>query len=296
MNENDKVQDLSDAVPVIEESTGTLMRVGLPAVVDLENQIQRMALMEKYLEKSRRACIHATVPGDWVMMGKALYLEGDGGLRMAPLIGLEMLNVRKEIRVIEDEVSGERTTAVTISADFESKLFGTRFDGISRTRTDRDGFLTQNGKIAHADLADVEASAYKGCIARGAQLLAGLSGLSPAEMAAKFGFAWSGSAVDFKSGQADAKREDQQQTAGTVAEIQKLARKLSMGDQKLADKILIEITTSDEKGIKGTADVNRYSEKRAEYVLNMLKKRETVFDKELAEADQKPVGGKGGAE
>jgi hypothetical protein len=178
--ETTELELVPEPAPYRETDPGSAL-ANIASIEDIDAQLRRAEKMGEALDKIRSMAVKRTVPSDWILMGQTLYLEGDGALRIAPMIGLRLLNVRKNVNVVDGGV-----VRVTIRADASSTLFGTRFDGLEKTRASDDAFLTQNGRKERADLEDVEASAYKGLIARATQLLCGLSGLTPDEARDRF--------------------------------------------------------------------------------------------------------------
>jgi hypothetical protein len=210
-------------------------RVAQPAqLVTGDEELQRFDERQKKLTWVRSMLVAQTLPGDWKAFGETLYLEGDGALRIAPLVGLTITNKSWTKEVGEDGV-----VSVTYTADFFSRLFNFGVPSVSRTRTDHDDFLTQNGKNVPANLDDVVGAAEKGCIARGVQLVAGLSGITPEEMMARFGLDVKAGAVGFKTG---AKTADKQASAGDLEEAKRILHKISRGEASVAGDILGEIT------------------------------------------------------
>jgi hypothetical protein len=197
------------------------------------------------------------------------------------MIGLRLLNVRKNVNVVDGGV-----VRVTIRADANSTLFGTRFDGLEKTRASDDAFLTQNGRKERADLEDVEASAYKGLIARATQLLCGLSGLTPDEARDRFGLGAVGTGkVQFKGGQSEAKSNDAAGAADAIKDVHRILRKVFEGDDKAAADWLEAATVNKEKGWPGKRDPNKLTEAGAKFVLGKLKPLETKYDAELAASE-----------
>lgn len=250
-----------NAITLVEASQES---AALVSVGEIEAQIRRAEKMAEALDKIRSLAVARTVPGDWVAMGGNVYLEGDGALRIAPMIGLRMSNVRKSVEIGEGNV-----VRVTISCDAESALFGTRFSGLSRTRTTADAFLTQNGKKEKADMEDVEASAYKGLVARAVQMLAGLSGLTRDDLQTRFGIK-AGGEVAYKTGASEAKKSDAAAAAPGLVEVQKLLLELFEGDANAAADWLEKATENKEKGWPGKRDANKLTEKGVAFVLKKL--------------------------
>jgi len=255
-------------------------QTGLATLSDIQKAIADAEAMAKALDALRSLMIKRTVPGDWIAFGKTVYLEGDGALRVTQLIGLQI----RHIRLIENpKESG--AVEVTYRMDFGSKLFGTVFPDVERTRSQDDDFLMKDDHWA--DLSDVRAAAYKGCIARGVQLVTGLSGLSIEEMKDRFGFdVSSSSAVQFKSTKADAKRADQASAADGQKEVARLLRKVFTGNDKEAGDWL-EMATSKKGpgGWPGKRDCNKLTDANVKWVLPKLLQMEASFDKEIAESE-----------
>lgn len=253
-------------------------RGGMASVAEIEAQIHRAERMGEALDKLRSLAIKRTVAGDWVFHGEQAYLEGDGALRIAPMIGLRLANVVKTREVQEDGV-----IRVTTTLDASSALFGTEFAGVSRTRTTADQFLRQGRD--RADLEDVESASYKGAVARAVQLLAGLSGLSRSDLKDRFGLGVEGGSVTYKGGQTEAKKADAVAAGPGIAEIHKLLLKLSEGDPKRGAEILEKLTANPAKGWPGKTDPNRLTERGVEFVLSRLRKMAEDYDKALAETE-----------
>lgn len=241
--------------------------VSLLPVQEIEAQIARAEKMGEALDKLRSLAIQRTVPGDWVFHGENGYLEGDGGIRIAPMIGLRLDNVTKQIEMDESGV-----VRVTYTADASSALFGTSFGQVARTRTSADPFLAK-GK-GKADVENVASAAYKGLIARSVQLIAGLSGLTREDLKNRYGLDLSSGAgsVAFRGGQTAAKREDTAGAAGPIAEIHKLLLQVFGGNEKAAADWLEATTANKEKGWPGKRDANRLTEAGAKFVLARLQK------------------------
>ncbi len=273
---------MEQRITLVEEPDDRLARQpdvtsSIASIEDIETQIRRAEKMGEALDKLRSLAVKRTVPSDWISMGGNVYLEGDGALRIAPMIGLRLANVRRESQIVEGG-----TVRVTVTADASSALFGTTFPGISRTRTSVDAFLTQNGKKQRADLEDVEAAAYKGMVARAVQLICGLSGLTQGELKSRFGLDFSGSAVTFKGGQSEAKREDAANAAPGLIEVNRILLKLSEGDAAKASDILFKIT--DGNGFTGKRDPAKLTANQVVWVTKRLQAQEAAYDKERGAA------------
>lgn len=256
----------TNAITFVEEEEAPARSVGgLIPVAAIEAQIARAEKMGEALDKLRALAIKRTVPGDWVFHGDQGYLEGDGALRLAPMIGLRLHNVRK-LR----EVADDGHVRVTTTLDASSALFGTEFAGISRTRSTADQFLRQGRE--KADLEDVEAASYKGAVARAVQIIAGLSGLSRTDLKDRFGLDLSGAgSVAFKGGQSEAKKADAVQAGGAIAEIHALLLSVFEGNPMAAADWLEKTTENKEKGWQGKRDANRLTEAGAKFVLAKLR-------------------------
>lgn len=250
---------------------------GLAPVQEIEALVKRAEYLGEKLDQLRKIAVARTFPSDWIQMGGSCYLEGDGGLRMAPILGLNITNKRVVEQVLEDGV-----VRVTASCDAASNLFGTAFQGIERTRRTDDQFLRRGGKVA--DIEDVRSAAYKGMIAKAAQFCAGLTGLTAEELKARFGMEVGGK-VEYQTGKADARKADKATVAasGSLPEIHRLLRKLSEGDDLQAAEILRNLTKDDAKGWPGKTRPEDLSEKGVAFVLRELKRREVEFD--AVEAD-----------
>lgn len=237
---------------------------GIVSAREIEAQIARAEKMGEALDRLRALAVQRTVPGDWVMHGDQAYLEGDGGLRIAPLVGLRLDSVTKTVEVDESGV-----TRVTYTADASSALFGTSFGAVARTRTSADSFLARGGK--KADVEDVASAAYKGLVARAVQLIAGLSGLSADDLKDRYGFDVSGAgAVTFKGGQSAAKKSDAAGASDAIAEIHKLLLDVFEGNPMAAADWLEKTTENKEKGWAGKRDPNKLTEAGAKFVLRKL--------------------------
>lgn len=256
---------------------------GMASVAEIEAQIHRAERMGEALDKLRSLAIKRTVAGDWVFHGEQAYLEGDGALRIAPMIGLRLANVVKTREVQEDGV-----IRVTTTLDASSALFGTEFAGVSRTRTTADQFLRQGRD--RADLEDVESASYKGAVARAVQLLAGLSGLSRSDLKDRFGLGVEGGSVAYKGGQSEAKKADAVEGSDDVKEVHRILLKLFGEDKKSAGDALEAITEKKgPDGFAGVRDPNKLTAKRAAWSVKKLREREAKFDAEV-------IAGEGGAE
>jgi len=261
---------MSLSIVPVEEHTST----SIAPVAEIEAQITRAERMGEALDKLRGLAIKRTVPGDWVFHGDQAYLEGDGALRIAPMIGLRLENVRKEREVQEDGV-----IRVTTTLDASSALFGTQFAGISRTRTTADQFLRQGRE--RADLEDVESASYKGAIARAVQLIAGLSGLSRNDLSQRFGLpVEGGNAVTFKGATSEAKAADTAGAAPIIAEINKLLISLFEGNADAAADWLEKTTENKEKGWPGKRSAAKLTEKGAAFVVKKLRDMAAAADRE----------------
>jgi hypothetical protein len=167
---------------------------------DLDFHIVRAEKMADALDRLRSLAIKRTVPGDWKKFGDTYYLEGDGASRIAPVLGLDMKNVTTTRELVEGVIR------ITVKADFSSSIFGTRFENVQRTRSSDDEFLSQRGEV-EPDLGDLENAAYKGCLARGAQLVSGLSGLTAQDLWDRFGLKVEAAEVKFQKGAATQGRQ-----------------------------------------------------------------------------------------
>jgi len=258
-------------------------QTGLTTVSEVELAIKEMETLAKKLDSIRGLLIQRTVPGDWIKMGDTVYLEGDGATRLAPLLGLQISRVRM---TEETKESGAR--AITYTADFSSKLFGTMYSDVSRTRAEDDDFLMKKDG-SYADIADVRAAAYKGMVARGVQLVAGLSGLKPEDMKQRFGFDVSnGAVVEYKNSQAAAKRNDQAAAADGQKEVARILFKIFGGDTKVAADWLESATENKQKGWPGKRDPNKLTEAGASFVLKKLRPMEAEYDREHGAGDEAP--------
>lgn len=275
-----ELEVLPEAAPRSEASQSSAL-ANIASVEDIDAQLRRAEKMGEALDKIRTMAIKRTVPSDWISMGRNLYLEGDGALRIAPMIGLQLFNVRKQLNVVDGGV-----VRVTMRCDARSMLFGTRFDGLEKTRATDDDFLTQNGKKERADLEDVEAAAYKGLVARAVQLLCGLSGLTPEEARDRFGLGVEGTnKVNFKGGQSEAKASDAAGAADAIKDVHRILRKVFEGDDKAAADWLEAATVNKEKGWPGKRDPNKLTEKGAAFVLKKLREMELKYDADLAASE-----------
>lgn len=267
---------------MLEEPAAAIVPSGISSIAlmeDIDAQLRRAEKMGEALDKIRTMAIKRTVPSDWISMGKNLYLEGDGALRIAPMIGLQMLNVKRTIDIVDGGVA-----RVTLRCDAVSLLFGTRFDCVEKTRTTADDFLTQNGKKERADIEDVTSAAYKGLVGRAVQLLCGLSGLTEEEARSRFGLGES-TKVNFKGGQSEAKAADAAGAAPGIADIHRILRKVFEGDSKLAADWLEKATENPEKGWPGKRDPNKLTEKGAAFVLKKLAELEKKYDADVAASE-----------
>jgi len=123
----------------------------------------------------------------------------------------------------------------------------------------------------------VESAAYKGLVARATQLVAGLSGITPEELRDRYGMTVGGS-VQFKTGAADARKADQATAGNERADIERLLVKLSDGDAKFAEEILVKLTENPSKGWAGKKRASELTENGVKFVLRELLKREAEFD------------------
>lgn len=221
---------------------GELVTLAPAEIEILETRIAHAEKMANALDTMRALAIKRTVPGDWQRFGQQFYLEGDGAARIAPVIGLVMSNVK----VTRELVDG--VYRVGVSADFRSTIFGTFYPNVQRTRSSDDEFLTQKGNV-EADLGDLENAAYKGCLARGAALAAGISGLSAEDLWARFGIKVDANAVDFQKGAATAQREG---AKGGAAEADRILHKLCEGDEEAVGAMLFKMTDNPAKGYAGS--------------------------------------------
>ena len=252
----------------MNDTTTEIMPVShasIATVEEIDVQLRRAEKMGEALDKLRGMAVKRTVPSDWVAMGETLYLEGDGGLRIAPMIGLQLSRLETDVEHVEGGL-----VMVTCRADAASALFGTRLPGIERTRTNKDDFLRRGRDFA--DIEDVKAAAYKGMIARACQLLLGISGLTPEEAATRFGLDVSKiKGVTYKGGMSEAKRTDAANASGDIAEINKLLIEVFEGNAKAAADWLEKMTENTEKGWPGKRDAAKLTEKGAAYVVKKLR-------------------------
>lgn len=257
---------MSTSITLAEDHLPVATPFGIASVSEIETQIIRAERMGEALDKLRGLAVKRTVPGDWVFHGETGYLEGDGALRIAPMIGLSLSNVRKE-----REITDDGHVRVTTTVDASSALFGTTFAGISRTRSTADQFLRQGRE--KADVENVESASYKGAVARAVQMIAGLSGLTRDDLKTRFGLDLAGAgSVAYKGGATEAKREDAVNSADAIKEIHKLMLAVFGGDAQSASDWLEKTTANPEKGWIGKRDPNRLTEAGAKFVLNKLRK------------------------
>jgi hypothetical protein len=256
---------------------------------DVEQMVAKAEFIARKLQQLQGACIKSTFPSDWIIHGSGdkatCYLEGDGGLRMAPILGLEMLGRPKKI--VEDLENGVQS--VTYVADFRSKLFGNVMYGVEKTRRTDDDFLARKKKDAEgnvtdielADVEDVASAAYKSLFSRASMFLAGLSGLRPVELQDRFGFTPSGATINYRTGGGEAKAADVANADENVRKIQTILRKLYGEDTAAAAKYLAEITKF-EDGSGSVTDPRRLSAKRAEFIVKKVQAKEKAFDAGVA--------------
>lgn len=235
---------------------------------DLDQRIARSEKMADALDRMRSLAIKRTVPGDWRRFGDTYYLEGDGATRIAPVIGLEMTNVRTSRELLDG------ITRVTVTADFYSSIFQTSFPNVQRTRATDDEFLSQKGDI-EPDLGDLENAAYKGCLARGAQLVAGLAGLSAEDLWTRFGVKVDAGEVKFQKGAATAMREGARDPA---AEGDRILTKLCEGDGEAAASMLFKMTDNPTRGYTGSKTAKEVRGGAWTWLLPKLQDMEKKYD------------------
>lgn len=256
MDKTDKMENADG-----ETSNRALVRIDErdSLTIEIEQRLAQADRMATALDRMRSVIISKTVPSDWQKFGDNLYLEGDGGLRIAPLIGLELENLQKAYVTKENGA-----TQVTLTADAHSRLFQTRYPGISRARATDDDFLSGAGKKT-VDIVDVESACYKGLIGRAVMLLAGISGLTPDEMASRFGMADAGHAVNFRKGAGAVRQEDKALSADDAKEVARLLYELADGDEKTMGDILSA------NSINKQRDPAKLTAKQMPFVLKDLK-------------------------
>lgn len=265
------MSDERDNAIVVLPGEQEIQGVAPASMEDIKAIVEKARFMGEQLDRLRAIAVKATLPSDWVKFGDSVYLEGDGGIRLAPIIGLRMINPKPPVF----EALDNGVVRVSQTATFESALFGTRFEGLSNSRQTDDGFLSRGG--GKADLQDCISAVYKGLIAKGAAMCAGLTGLTAEELKDRYGVGVK-SEVKFQTGASQAKSEDKAKAAGGVLEIHRILRKLSGGDEELAADILQELTKNPEKGWSGKRKPENLTENGVNFVLRELRARETQFD------------------
>jgi hypothetical protein len=261
--------------------------VALQTVSEIETQIKRLQYLSHQLDLARTACVKVTLPRDWMFHGgdgedAAAYLEGAGGARIAPLIGLQMLGKPKVTKQALDEGG----YSITCEADFACSVFGTTYYGVTRTRRSTDRFLSQNGAI-EPDEEDIRQAAYTGMIARAAQLAAGLSGLTRGELKSRFGYDATGAtSVTYRSsGAGDVKRADNAAAAPDRQEITRILYVLSGGEEGMAADILAGLTENKQKGWAGKRSAAALTENGVKFVLPKLREMEKKFNADLVKSE-----------
>lgn len=270
---------------------------------EVDRQTRRLLYLAEKSHQIRTALVAGTLPSDWKIFGNdddsKAYLEGAGAERVAPLIGLKMVSsaIERDEPVLDGDgesvsvdLGGRRQVVrlITITADFESAFFGTRFNSISGACRSDDQFLSQNGRKV-VDIEDQRRAAYTRMLGKAVQRLAGLSGVTKAELRDKYGLGGNVKGVNFKGGKTQAKQADAAAGAPGLKEIHRILLKLSGGDEEAAGDILEAITfkadTKDaegniKKGWAGKRDPNRLTENGVKYALGVLQKKEAEFDME----------------
>ena len=187
------------------------------------------------------------------------------------------------------DLGGQRQVVrlVTVTADFRSGFFGTRFNSISGACRSDDQFLSQRGRKA-VDIEDQRRAAYTRMLGKAVQRLAGLSGVTRADLRDRYGLGGGqAKTAQFKGAVSAAKKADAVAGAPGLKEVCRILLKLSGGEEALAGDILEGITfKADYKGTDGTVkkgwpgkrDPNRLTENGIKYALVELQKKEAEFD------------------
>lgn len=286
---------------VVPSGGGGLAEVSAEHEVD--RQTRRLLYLAEKSHQIRAALVAGTLAGDWTFMGDSddskAYLEGAGAERVAPLIGLEMVSnaVEKDEPVLDGDgepvsvdIGGQRQVVrlVSVTANFRSAFFGTQFNSISGSCRSDDQFLSQRGRKV-VDIEDQRRAAYTRMLGKAVQRLAGLSGVTRADLRDKYGLGGSAKTAQFKGGKTQAKQADAAAGAPGLKEIHRILLKLSGGDEEAAGDILEAITfkadTTDsegnvKKGWAGKRDPNRLTENGVKFALGVLQKKEREFDLE----------------
>lgn len=249
----------------------------IASIADIEQLVARAKYMGEQLDKLRQVAIARTFPSDWKQMGDSCYLEGDGGLRLAPVIGLQITNLMKR-----EEPMPNGHIRVTYTCNASSTLFGNYFEGIERTRCTDDQFLSRG--TAKADIEDIRSAVYKGLVAKAAQYCMGVSGLTPEELEKRYGMK-PGAKVEYQTGKADAKAADKAAASPALAEIHRMLRKLSAGEPDVARDLLEGITVNKEKGWPAKSRPEDLTENGVKFVTKKLKELEAQFDAALVAAE-----------
>jgi|GEM_PF-5683326 len=247
---------------------------------EIDLAIKRMEKLAEGMSRFRTAFVSQTVPSDWAVFGKQAYLEGDGAMRVAPLLGLDVSNVQKTKEYDEKT----EVTSITVTLDAYSRTLDLRLEAVSRSAKDDEDYL--KGKKPKADIEDVRSAAYTRALATAVQKLAGLGGLTPEELTSRYGMKLSGDQkVEFRTGASDAKKADREAGAAGVTEIQKILFKISNGESDVAADILQGLTVNKEKGWAGKRNPLDLTEKGVAFVLPKLKQKEKEFDEALAKME-----------
>ena len=162
------------------------------AEVDPISELKKFEAAAELMTKLVPATIRVTKPQDWVEMGGKVYLQGTGVERMAPLWGL--IFGRPEVERV-DYPDGHFDFVVTGPAG--SRRTGVYYRSVTGGRSSRDRFfwprVDGDGKIEtgerfdpsrHIDALDVRKAAITNWQCRSASMLAGMRGLTPADLKA----------------------------------------------------------------------------------------------------------------
>lgn len=195
-------------VPPVKSDPLSLSRLSDMAPAQIDAAVERIERAAAGLRRLTQAAIQFSRPHDWQQFGDTMYLEGEGAMRIAPAIGMQVGAPEFNKEVVGDDIFVECLLEVSWPA------MGSTFMALGTCDT-RDDFwdnekersqinqfrdrATDEAQVRRMLLGFVMKKAHMNAIGRGVSLLLGIHGLKVSDFEA-MGFTPGGAKIDFKKG------------------------------------------------------------------------------------------------
>ena len=251
---------------------------------DSQHAVKRAENIIKAMDSVIKLALLRTNYQDWVRMGKGLYLQESGAMKVRPVFGIYFrdLTIAKENH---EDGSYAYTSQVTCGSTVLDKWYGTEatIEQIG-TRSSRDTFFTGKDGRKEADEQDVKKAAIANCRGRAIVALLGLQNMSDDDLR-KVGVDVSKIAgVEYKTGS-----QGGATASGTDKEIQVklynlMTKHYGTSDEAALSKYLQELTSfvgKDGKKVTGKSSLKDLTGKWLQSTYGKMK--------QLAEAEEQTI-------